>query len=174
MQPRTIQLEGETLPAKHDGLHLFVPARLACDRLGIDWPAQYRKVAATPQLIADSEILDFATAGGVQSMLCLTASAFLAWLRTINVERLEEAPRFRLGRWLPVMPAALDAAAQRFEARCERRDALLARKDVRRILHFMDRRMLREDIDALMGGDLVADVWPELVAFGLLRAGGLH
>ena len=172
MQPRTIQLEGETLPAKHDGLHLFVPARLACDRLGIDWPAQYRKIMATAELVADSETLDFRTDGGVQSMLCLTASAFLAWLRTINAGRLEESPRFRLSRWLPVMPTALDAAARRFEERCERRDALLARKEVRRILHYMDRRLPSEDIDALMGADLVADVWPELVAFGLLKAEG--
>lgn len=171
MQPRTIQLEGETLPALHDGLHLFVPTRLACDRLGIAWQPQHRKIVATPELIADSETLDVRTGGGVHSMLCLTAHAFLAWLRTINVERLEDSARFRLDRWLPVMPAALDAAAKRFKDRCERRDALLARKDVRRILHFMDRRLPREDIDALMGADLVAEVWPELVAFGLLKAG---
>lgn len=170
MQPRTIQLEGETLPAQHDGLHLFVPARLACDRLGIAWQPQHRKIVEMPELIADSETLDFRTSGGIHSMLSLTAPAFLAWLRTINLERLEESPRFRLGRWLPVMPAALDAAARRFEDRCERRDALLARKDVRRILHFVDRRLPREDIDALMGANLVAEILPELVALGVTKA----
>jgi len=172
MQQRFIQLEGDQFAAMHDGADLYLPVRPVCDRLGIDWRSQHRKLTrAAGPCGGPGLALDIPTPGGVQTMLCLPSQMFLAWLRGLQPSRIGDAARARLTAYLAGFPVAIEIAAQSFDERCARRDRLLKRSDVRKIMRYSDRGFLRAEIAALMGGSALIDaIWPEIEALGLFAA----
>lgn len=79
---------------------VFVPVRPLCDRLGVDWSAQRRRINRDAVLSEESKgVAVTATPGGQQEMMCLPLDYISGWLFGINADRVNSDVRDRLIRY---------------------------------------------------------------------------
>lgn len=79
---------------------VFIPVRPVCDRLGVDWSAQRKRINRDAVLSEESQgVAVTATPGGQQEMLCLPLDYISGWLFGINADRVNPEVRERLIRY---------------------------------------------------------------------------
>lgn len=84
-----------------DGLpRIYVALRPICDRLGLEWSAQFRRLQRTTVLAESlSTVAMMATDGRVRSMLCLPAERLDGWLFGVDEHRVRDDVRSDLIRY---------------------------------------------------------------------------
>ena len=79
---------------------IFIPLRPLCERLGVAWAAQRRRINRDPVLSKMMQgVTVTVTPGGKQEMLCLPLDYLNGWMFGINAARVKEAVRDKLIRY---------------------------------------------------------------------------
>lgn len=81
----------EILSVVEDGV-MYVAVKPICERLGLDWRSQHRKLSSDPRRWG-MVILWIPSAGGTQETTCIPLTKFFAWLVTLHPNKV--APEVR-------------------------------------------------------------------------------
>ncbi|MDU5961966.1 MAG: phage antirepressor N-terminal domain-containing protein [Dermabacter sp.] len=88
MQLQSIPFHGTTISAAQDGGTIRVALRPACDAMGIQFEAQYKRLGRTPW--ATMSMMDMTGADGkTYEMVTIDRRTFTMWLATIDTTRLK-------------------------------------------------------------------------------------
>lgn len=90
-----IDFRGSPLWATQIGDDVFVAIKSICDRLGIDWRAQLKRIKRDPLLAEGVVIMDTPSPGGVQETTLLRLDLLSGWLFGIVENKVK--PEFREG-----------------------------------------------------------------------------
>jgi hypothetical protein len=102
-----VQFYGDTLLAVETPEGYFVSAKPICERLGLDWKTQHRKLTNGER---DWGILHMTipSAGGPQETLCLPVRMLAAWLFAVSPNRVKPENREGLLRYQAEAAQVLD------------------------------------------------------------------
>lgn len=88
MQLQSIPFHGTTISAAQDGGTIRVALRPACDAMGIQFAAQYKRLERTPWAVVS--MMDMTGADGkTYEMVTIDRRTFTMWLATIDTTRLK-------------------------------------------------------------------------------------
>lgn len=87
MQPVPFPATGETIFAGRLDGQVYVAVKPICEKLGVVWQPQHRKLAAHPVLSKGITIMVIPSASGHQETVCLPLELLPGWLFTINVNK---------------------------------------------------------------------------------------
>lgn len=98
---REIGFYGDQIVAvKVENGEVYVPLRPICDLIGVNWPAQFRRINRDPVLSRrKSSVAVTATDGKERELLCLPLDYLSGWLFGLNANRVDESIRDRLIRY---------------------------------------------------------------------------
>lgn len=99
-QKQVLFYEDEITAVRMSDGRVFVPVRPLCDRLGVAWSAQRRRINRDAVLSDEVRgVAVSATPGGQQEMICIPLHLLQQWVDGINAARLKPKIRERVILW---------------------------------------------------------------------------
>lgn len=98
---------GDELTAVETAEATFVAVRPICDRLGLDWSAQFRKLTKAERRWSVA-VMATETAAGERESVCIPVSKLFGWLASIEPSRVKPELRERLELYQDEADAVLD------------------------------------------------------------------
>lgn len=101
-----VPFHGDTITCIETPDGEFVAVKPICERLGLAWQTQHRKLTANPRW--GVTILMIPSAGGAQEMTCIPVTKVFGWLGTITANRVKPEVRPMLERYQAEADMVLD------------------------------------------------------------------
>jgi hypothetical protein len=100
LREQTVDFYGDVLPAGQlaDGT-ILVPVRPICTALGLNWPAQSRRLLRDPVLARARGVAIMATPTGPQEQVCLPLKVLPGWLFGLKATRVRAELRAKIERY---------------------------------------------------------------------------
>ncbi len=109
MKQYIVPFYGDQIQLVENEGQAFVPIRPICERLGVKWSAQHRKLTDENQRWCVSIIRTPDAQNRLQEMICLPLRRFFAWLITIHPNKVKESVRNALIRYQTECDAVLES-----------------------------------------------------------------
>lgn len=102
----SVPFHGDTITAIETPDGVMVAVKPICERLGIDWKSQHRKLASETRW--GMVIMWIPSAGGMQETTCIPVSLLAAWLFTIHPNKVKLEVRKELEQYQAEAAQVLD------------------------------------------------------------------
>lgn len=102
----SVPFHGDTITAIETPDGVMVAVKPICERLGIDWKSQHRKLASETRW--GMVIMWIPSAGGMQETTCIPVSLLAAWLFTIHPNKVKPEVREGLEQYQAEAAQVLD------------------------------------------------------------------
>lgn len=117
-----VPFRGDTIACVETPERVLVAMKPICERVGLAWQPQHRKLAAEPELWGVT-MLVMPSAGGMQETACIPLTRLAAWLFTISPNRVKPELREALVAYRNEAADVLDA---HFRLRASEKDDLIS------------------------------------------------